>query len=36
MKKTFLAIRHNDRKQVKDMICKNPESVHCAAKQKEN
>ena len=33
MKKLFLAIRHNDLQQVKDMISKKPDLVHCTAKQ---
>jgi hypothetical protein len=33
MKKLFLAIRHNDLQQVKDIISKKPDLVHCTAKQ---
>ena len=33
MKKLFLAIRHDDLQKVKDIIGKNPELVHCTAKQ---
>ncbi|MBO4410161.1 MAG: ankyrin repeat domain-containing protein, partial [Spirochaetales bacterium] len=32
MRKLFLAIRHEDLQQVKDIISKNPDLIHCTAK----